>query len=564
MNSIINQKNEKTKEILNKAKRIYINELKVQTENLEQLVGDVDHQFHIGQAKEIYRIVHMIKGSAPMFGLSRAGKIAEQLVDLWEWVNKGKSEIRIAELISLTSPLLFQLKVEYEIHFKELEEGIQEQLGVKGSDIPSSSRILLIDDDQVLLNYLKGRLELTGYQVDEADLVNLAVKKLQSRSYDVIILDLMMYPQSGYDLFHFVKDDPKFKWIPIIVLSGRDQVDDKVRCLHLGADDYVTKPFHFEELEARICNLLNRVKFFEQMAFRDALTGVYNRRYFDHEIQMEMQRTQRYGKSISLAFIDIDNFKLVNDHHGHQVGDLVLQGLAHILQQQMRNTDILARYGGEEFVIIFPETMESQAVDVLNRIIKLVRDQPIIQNEGLDFYITISAGLAEWKKGMSGSDWIQLADEALYKAKQKGRDQVVLSTGKPESAKLELGNMRKQVLIADDDSSIRSLLISILQKMPVDILEVADGIEAWKILQSHDIDLCILDGVMPKEDGFSLLKKLRENASLRYIKVMMLSARKNMEDLQKGFELGADEYISKPFSLVELEVRIKRMLGMLN
>lgn len=564
MNSTVNRKNEKKKEILNKAKRIYVHELKKQTENLEQLVADVDHQFQLSQAKEIYRIVHTIKGSAPMFGLSRAGKIAEQLVDLWEWVNSGKSEIRISELIGLTTPLLLQLKVEYEIHAKESQEGIKEYSLGGGRDSSASSRLLLIDDDQTLLNYLKGRLELAGYQVDVSDLVDVAVKKLQSGSYDLIILDLMMYPQSGYDLFQFVKDDPKFKWIPIIVLSGRDQVDDKVRCLNLGADDYVTKPFHFEELEARITNLLNRVKFFEQMAFRDALTGVYNRRYFDHEVQMELQRTQRYEKSLSLAFIDIDYFKQVNDHHGHQVGDLVLQGVAHILQQHLRSTDILARYGGEEFVIIFPETTESQAVDVLNRIMEAVRNQPIIQNEGLDFYITISAGIAQWKNGMSGEEWVQLADEALYKAKQKGRDQVVLSTGKTESAGKDSGNLRKQVLIADDDSSIRSLLVSILRKLPVDIQEAEDGEEAWRILQSHDVDLCILDGVMPKQDGFTLLKKLRSKPSFLCTKVMMLSARKDMEDLQKGFELGADEYLSKPFSLVELEVRIKRMLGLLN
>ena len=128
------------------------------------------------------------------------------------------------------------------------------------------------------------------------------MKLLREHTYDLVTLDLMMHPQSGYELFEFLKEDPTLKWLPLIVLSGRNDLNDKVRCFHLGADDYVTKPFQYEELAARIYGLLKRTKNFEQLAFRDPLTGVFNRRYFDLQIGMELQRIERYPAPISLSF----------------------------------------------------------------------------------------------------------------------------------------------------------------------------------------------------------------------------------------------------------------------
>ncbi len=126
-----------------------------------------------------------------------------------------------------------------------------------------------------------------------------------------------MGPESGYVLFDFLKNDLTFKWIPLIVLSGEDDVEEKVKCLDLGADDYVTKPFKFKELKARVSRLLTRAKEFEQMAFRDALTDVYNRRYFENHITVQLQKIKWTDEQMTLALLDIDKFKSINDTYGH-------------------------------------------------------------------------------------------------------------------------------------------------------------------------------------------------------------------------------------------------------
>jgi two-component system, cell cycle response regulator len=382
----------------------------------------------------------------------------------------------------------------------------------------------------------------------------------------VILLDLMMYPQSGYELFEFLKEDPTLKWIPLVVLSGRDDLEDKVRCLRLGADDYVTKPFQYDELEARVYSLLKRSKQFEEMAFRDVLTGVYNRRYFDQQLQMELRWVQRDNSPITLAFIDIDRFKHVNDTYGHHIGDLVLQGLSHLLQQNIRGTDFLARYGGEELVILLPDTTAKQALNLLERIAEVVRSQPMARHQGQEFTITFSAGISQWEPGMTAQKWIELADDAMYQAKQLGRDRTVLSQGM-SAYELEVAtNHRprklKRLLIADDDKLTREIVKARLGSLPVELLEAEDGESVLKLMHEKPIDVLLLDGIMPKIDGFDLLAEIKLDPQLRKVKVIILSSRHQEEDVVRGLQLGADDYVSKPFSLMELEIRVKRLLGL--
>ncbi|MCX7571935.1 diguanylate cyclase [Tumebacillus sp. DT12] len=560
------EKREKNQKLLRKTRKLYVQDLGKQIEELELCLRELNQEFDPELASQVYRIAHKMKGSAPIFGFERAGRIAETFLVLYGWANEEDGIVPASRetLIHQSREHLLQLKMEQEVCAKEIEvdeldlQTVQAPLAMQG-------RLLLIDDDDLLRSYLVKQLELAGYRIDDASDVETAKAKLRESAYDVILLDLMMYPQSGYELFDFLKEDPTLKWIPLVVLSGRDDLDDKVRCLRLGADDYVTKPFEYEELEARIFSLLKRSKQFEQMAFRDALTGVYNRRYFDHHLQMVLQWVQQDDKPISLAFLDIDRFKSINDTYGHQVGDMVLQGLGHLLQQNLRTTDLLARYGGEELVILFQDTTAEQAAIVMHRILEKVRVQPLVRAEGQGTCITFSAGVAQWQPGLTEKRWIAMADDAMYRAKQAGRDRVVVA-GAEGALELPSGEgpavPRRRILIADDDVIITSILQSKLRDLPVDIEVVNDGEAAREHLQRGLFDLLILDGVMPKLDGFSLLESMRPELQQQGVKVLMLSAQKREEDIVRGLTLGADDYMSKPFSLLELEIRVKRLLNL--
>ena len=558
------ERSERNQRLLKRSREMYVHELIKHIATLERLMAEIGTQFDLDKSQQIYRIAHQMKGSGPIFGFGRVGKAAEELEELWEWaMESGMPKSLPGVLHSSQTPLL-ELKVEYEIGFKELqfdEMELQEVL----TPPKVHGRVLLIDDDELLRSLIVAQFEISNYKVDEVGDVEGAKKLLREHGYDVILLDLMMYPKSGYELFDFLKEDPTLKWIPLVVLSGRDDVEDKVRCLRLGADDYVTKPFQYEELEARVYSLIKRSKQFEQMAFRDALTGVFNRRYFDHHLQMVMQWNQRDQKEMSLVFIDIDRFKHINDTYGHHVGDLVLQGLGHMLQRNLRATDLLARYGGEEFVILLPDTDMDQAVFVLERILSRVRKQPMARYEGQEFFITFSAGVAPWTDGIPAKQWTQLADNAMYLAKQSGRDRVLaaslneldhLSGKQPQKAR------RKRLLIIDDDEMIRSLVRGHLLDLPIDIEEAADGEEGYQKMKLHPPDLCLLDGIMPRVDGLDVLDAIRRDPQLKRVKVLMVSSRRREEDVVAGLQHGADDYVVKPFSLLELELRVKKLLDL--
>jgi two-component system cell cycle response regulator len=299
---------------------------------------------------------------------------------------------------------------------------------------------------------------------------------------------------------------------------------------------------------------------FSQMAFRDPLTGIFNRRYFDNQMQLELKRIERFPAPISLAFIDIDRFKNINDSYGHSIGDLVLQAMAHTLQENVRSTDLVARFGGEEFVIIFPNTTGQQAAELIQSILNIIRRSPVTEHEGQAYNITFSAGIAQWQPGIDVQKWIQAADETMYKAKVQGRNRCLLYDYSLEEISSTV--IKKRILIVDDDRMIRAILMSKLAHLPVDLMEATDGEVGLQILITEVIDLCILDAIMPKMDGFGLLLALRDNkkAFNEDMKVIMLSGRINDEDIARGMMLGADDYISKPFSMIELEAKVKKML----
>ncbi|MCD1259329.1 diguanylate cyclase [Paenibacillus athensensis] len=558
---------------MQQGRKLFIRELEKQIKELRELMERLVRTSEAGDYMRLYRIVHTLKGSAPIFGYTRIGKLAEEVVRMWEWTQAGGGEeADIAALSPLRASLnetpgaLERMALEFEISRTELQMD-QQQHPAGGSLLGSLKvRLLLVDDDEVLRSYMLRRLQLDECVVDEASDVDTARRLLREHDYDLVILDLMMHPQSGYELFDFLKDDPTLKWLPLIVLSGRNDLGDKVRCFHLGADDYVTKPFQYDELAARIYGLLKRAKNFEQLAFRDALTGVFNRRYFDLQIGIELQRAERFTSPMSLVFIDIDRFKSINDNYGHHVGDLVLQGLAHVLQTNFRSTDLLARFGGEEFVIALPNTTAEQAQTMVQAVLDKVRSQPVAKHEGQSFFVTFSAGIAPWKSGMAVSEWTRDADEAMYQAKQQGRNRVLsildVAAGLENHASVLTlaAEPRKRLLIVDDDQILRSIVIGKLEHLPIDIVEAADGDEAVELLARGSFDACILDGVMPRLDGFSLLEHIKSEAALGEMKVLMLSAKRKEDDLVKGFRLGADDYMTKPFSLVELEMRVRRLM----
>jgi diguanylate cyclase (GGDEF)-like protein len=232
----------------------------------------------------------------------------------------------------------------------------------------------------------------------------------------------------GFETLRELKEEPVTRNIPVIILSGQDTTQDKVTAFDLGAVDFVPKPFELTELRARIRSSLRisyLLRMLEQKAQIDGLSGLYNRSYFDSRWTEEYERCMRQANGLSLAVIDIDHFKSVNDTFGHPAGDAVISGISNIIQDHIRKCDIACRYGGEEFALILPDTDPMQAKLLCERIRS--ECESMVWSRHPDRKITVSIGIAGCSDGptVQPLKWFEQADANLYQAKNSGRNKTI-------------------------------------------------------------------------------------------------------------------------------------------
>ena len=300
---------------------------------------------------------------------------------------------------------------------------------------PQLFHIAVVDDDPAIRRLVRLFLKRSGYEIEEFATGDEARTALQTISWDLAILDRRLPDMDGVDLCQELKANPAFKSRYVIMLTGEDEQEDKVQGLDLGADDYITKPFQYPELLARIRaakrivdlqkELRETNKRLELLSITDGLTKLYNHRHFQDELVRAFEESARYQRPLSLAIIDLDFFKKVNDTYGHAVGDEVLKTVAQMFQQSIRSTDLAARYGGEEFAVMMPETDTDDGIAFAEKIRSLVETTSIDTQAG-SISVTVSVGVSTvpYPRIHSAKELIVSADKALYRAKKGGRNRV--------------------------------------------------------------------------------------------------------------------------------------------
>ena len=302
---------------------------------------------------------------------------------------------------------------------------------------PPGGRILVVDDSHDNVEIISTRLRFRGYEVEEAGRGEEALELVHKNPPDLILLDVMLPDLDGYEISRRIKTNVELPFIPIILVTARDSTQDKVAGLDAGADDYLTKPINFPELEARVRSMLRikrlqdeleeKNRELEQLSISDGLTGLFNHRHIQALLEEEFERANRSGDPISVAMLDLDRFKAVNDTHGHQIGDAVLVEMAEILRRTAREVDRLGRYGGEEFIVILPETGIEEAAVFAERVREAVQAHPFAQSRGKPLSMTVSGGVAEYPHPSVNNPYelVKYADQALYQAKNAGRNRVI-------------------------------------------------------------------------------------------------------------------------------------------
>ena len=310
-----------------------------------------------------------------------------------------------------------------------------------------NKNILLIEDNSVQAKQTTAILEKDGYQVTVAENGATGFKLAKTRKPDLILLDMILPDFAGNQICQWLKQDTVTRSVPLIMLTARSSLEDKVAGLKVGADDYLAKPFHDQELLARIevClrikiehddlrgqkdQLEGLLKEVEQKAITDALTGLHNRRHYNDLLDKEFSRAKRFNEPLTCLMLDLDHFKSINDSYGHPVGDSVLSEAGKILKGMVRLFEIACRYGGEEFALLLPKTGMAEALKPAGRILECFATCPF---KGLpnDRLVTVSIGIAALPDPNlhTKEDLIRCADYALYKAKGNGRNRIETSSG---------------------------------------------------------------------------------------------------------------------------------------
>ena len=305
--------------------------------------------------------------------------------------------------------------------------------------------VLVIDDSKAmrlqLIRYLREASLFERYFEAGDGLEGFRI--LTENRIDLVFCDLVMPKMDGFRFMSLMKTHGDFKDIPLIMLTGQEDRDSKIKGLEHGASDFLTKPFDAGELIARakvhlkIKALQDELKWaneqLRELSITDPLTRLYNRRHLMEILGTEFSRIERTGGCLALLIMDIDHFKLVNDTYGHHTGDMVLKSLAESTMALLRPYDTAVRFGGEEFMMVLPETDLAEGITIAERLRAAAEKIRVPASQG-NIAITVSLGVSHYPSSSVDSidRLIEMADSALYRAKAEGRNQVRSSEENPD------------------------------------------------------------------------------------------------------------------------------------
>lgn len=287
-------------------------------------------------------------------------------------------------------------------------------------------RVLVVEDSKTASTVIRRTLSEAGIESMAIARPQEVLTSLSAFQPDLILMDMYMPGCTGVEVTRVVRQHAEFLSTPVVYLSADTNVALQVDALRLGGDHFLTKPYNPVVLNAVVKSKIERYRALRRTMFQDSLTGLLNHTCSKQRVDTAVGQASLQASELSVAMIDIDHFKKVNDSYGHPMGDQVIRSIAWLLTQRLRKTDAVGRYGGEEFLVILPGSNAVQAQQLLNAIRV---DFGKIRHPVADgtFACTFSAGVAQWSAGLGAEALIKQADDVLYQAKRDGRNQVSIS-----------------------------------------------------------------------------------------------------------------------------------------
>jgi diguanylate cyclase (GGDEF)-like protein len=429
----------------------------------------------------------------------------------------------------------------------------------------TEAKIMILDDDRLILRFVKTLLEPWGLQINTLNNPLKFWQEIENITPDLLILDIQMPDIDGIELCQMIRNDSKWAWMPILVLTGDRNSDTIQNVFAAGADDFVSKPVIAAELVTRVLNRLERSRLLREQAEIDTLTGLFNRHRSSIDLERLIRLAKQYQQPFSLATLSIDNLVKINRNYGHQIGDKILRQLAYTLQKELRNEDIIARWDGAEFLVGMYGITRNDCVEWLAEILELIRLIEFSMTNSEKKHVTFSAGVTQYPDdGNEIRTLYQVAVKALDNAKQNGGNCVLTSNWQPlKTQPIPLFD----VIILHQNSEFAMSIIQALSIRGYHAHWLQDIDNIFTILGGNSPSLygkvILLEDNLSQICGLEILKSFKKDKITQHSKVFWLSNKsinQSME-LEQALNLGCFDYINLPCNISSFMQRINQALN---
>lgn len=427
----------------------------------------------------------------------------------------------------------------------------------------TDARIMAVDDDPQVLALLRALLEPRQVSILTLDDPLQFWERFEAFAPHLLLLDVEMPHLSGVELCHVVRNDARWAGVPILFLTRHNDPETIHRVFSAGADDFVAKPIVGPELLTRIFNRLERVRLQRNISEIDPLTGALNRRKSSQILTDFIDLAQRHNQPFCLAIVDVEHLRKINDELGHASGDQVLETISRRFQNAFRSEDILARWNSDEFVVGMYGMSRYDGVERLRELLDNLHRETFEAPCGAEFRVTLNAGVAQYlEDGTTLDELHKAAEKALASARASGGGRIVAAGSETGSGRK---SSRVDVTLVMSDEAQSSLLLHTLELRGYRTRWLRDGKTASKLLAGSRPALrsrvVVLDVDLPGLDGLAVLKKLAWDKVLGETRVIMLTAPSVANEAQTALELGAFDYVAKPFNPPVVVQHIRRAFG---
>lgn len=319
-----------------------------------------------------------------------------------------------------------------------------------------------------------------------------------------------------------------------------------------GADAVITPPHDFDVVRAAVDSALRRVSALARSCRKDPLTGLLNREGLTEAYVRLNAFSARAGESLSLALIEVDEAGMLAEAHGRSVAEEALRHLASVLTNVLRRDDLLGSWEEDRFVALLPVAPPG-AARALEKALKAARHRPLeVKKASMVLQVGFSAGVVEAAPHVALDEVVAEAERRLWMARAGGTRGIHVETGEPR--------VRPRVLVALQDAERAAEVTHRLAREGFDVVRENDGAGALKAARAQSFAACVLEARLPVRDGFQVLERIRNGPVANRLPVLLVTAGGRDGDVAKGFELGADDQMSTPFSVTELVARVRRLL----